>query len=205
MSPEDGLRWLLKWLFRTGRWQPIAAVRPILESGQGPGPCVAERDEFRAQATGEMVEVDAAIHPAVGSSDSGAHGVYAIYAISIRVHNLPGEGNEFHIIGRQVLAWYVHAHHFRAGASLTRDHAAKRAQRAAPRAYRTGKGFRRPGVAPKMSKSSSRRFPVTVTHLPVTRCQVCRQTVAYRPGSLSEVLTEHYRRAHPEALGPPAR
>jgi len=45
-----------------------------------------------------------------------------------------------------------------------------------------------------MSKSSSRRFPVTVTHLPVTRCQICRRTVAYRPGSLSEALTEHYRR-----------
>ena len=60
-------------------------------------------------------------------------------------------------------------------------------------------------VAPKVSKSSSRRFPVTVTHLPVTRCQICRQTVAYRPGSLSEVLTEHYRWAHPEALGLPAQ
>ena len=54
-----------------------------------------------------------------------------------------------------------------------------------------------------MSNSGSRRFPVTVTHLPVTRCQFCRRTVAYRPGSLSEVLTEHYRRAHPEALGLP--
>jgi hypothetical protein len=52
-----------------------------------------------------------------------------------------------------------------------------------------------------MSKSSSRRFPVTVTQLPVTRCQICRHTVAYRPGKVSEVLTEHYRRAHPEALG----
>jgi hypothetical protein len=56
-----------------------------------------------------------------------------------------------------------------------------------------------------MRKSSSRRFPVTVTRLPVTRCQVCRRTVAYRPGSLSEVLTEHYRRVHPEALGLPPR
>jgi hypothetical protein len=56
-----------------------------------------------------------------------------------------------------------------------------------------------------VSKSSSRRFPVTVTHLPVTRCQICRQTVAYRPGSLSDVPTEHYRLAHPEALGLPAR
>jgi hypothetical protein len=41
---------------------------------------------------------------------------------------------------------------------------------------------------------------VTVTHLPVTHCQICHRTVAYRPGHLSEVLTEHYRRAHPEAL-----
>ena len=57
-----------------------------------------------------------------------------------------------------------------------------------------------------MSKSHSRRFPVTVTRLPVTvtRCQICRRTVAYRPGSLSEVLTEHYLRAHPEALGLPS-
>ena len=52
-----------------------------------------------------------------------------------------------------------------------------------------------------MSKSTSRRFPVTVTQLPVTRCQICDRTLAYRPGNISEVLTEHYRRAHPEALG----
>jgi len=51
-----------------------------------------------------------------------------------------------------------------------------------------------------MSKSPSRRFPVTVTHLPVTRCQICHRTVAYRPGTPSEALTEHYRRAHPEVL-----
>jgi hypothetical protein len=51
-----------------------------------------------------------------------------------------------------------------------------------------------------MSKSPSRRFPVTVTHLPVTRCQICHRTVAYRPGTLTEVLTEHYRWAHPQAL-----
>ena len=51
-----------------------------------------------------------------------------------------------------------------------------------------------------MSKSPSRRFPVTVTQLPVTRCQICRRTIAYLPGNLTEVLTGHYRRAHPEAL-----
>ena len=56
-----------------------------------------------------------------------------------------------------------------------------------------------------MSKSASRRFPVTVSQLPVTRCQICQRTVAYQPGSLSEALTEHYRRAHPEALGVPSQ
>jgi hypothetical protein len=51
-----------------------------------------------------------------------------------------------------------------------------------------------------MSKSPSRRFPVTITQLPVTRCQICDRTVPYRPGNLTEVLTEHYRQAHPETL-----
>ena len=45
----------------------------------------------------------------------------------------------------------------------------------------------------QMSKSPSRRFPVTVTQLPITRCEICRRTVEYRPGRLSEVLTEHRR------------
>ena len=43
-------------------------------------------------------------------------------------------------------------------------------------------------------------LPVTVTHLPVTRCQVCHRTVAYRLGTISDALTEHYRRVHPESL-----
>jgi hypothetical protein len=55
-----------------------------------------------------------------------------------------------------------------------------------------------------MSTPRSRRFLVTVTQLPVTRCQLCDHTLPYRPGIISEVLTEHYRRAHPEALGIPA-
>ena len=53
----------------------------------------------------------------------------------------------------------------------------------------------------QMSKSSPCRSPVTVNQLPVTRCHIGHRTVAYRPGSLSEVLTERYRRVHPEALG----
>jgi hypothetical protein len=56
-----------------------------------------------------------------------------------------------------------------------------------------------------MSKSPSRRFPVTVTQLPVTCCEICHRTVAYRPGRLSEVLTGHYRRAHPDVLGVPSQ
>jgi hypothetical protein len=67
------------------------------------------------------------------------------------------------------------------------------------------RSFRPAGIIEVMSNSKSRRFPVTVTQLPVTRCQICQRTVAYRPGNLSEVLTEHYRRAHPEALGLPSR
>jgi hypothetical protein len=59
-----------------------------------------------------------------------------------------------------------------------------------------------------MKKSAATRFPVTVTHLPVMRCEICRRTVAYRPGQASAVLTGHYLRAHPEALAvsgqPPA-
>ncbi len=51
-----------------------------------------------------------------------------------------------------------------------------------------------------MSNSKSRRFPVTVTRLPVIRCQVCQRTIACRPGEASAVLTEHYRREHPDAL-----
>jgi hypothetical protein len=56
-----------------------------------------------------------------------------------------------------------------------------------------------------MSSSSSRRFPVTVTQLPVTRCEICQRTMAYRPRALSEALTKHYRPVRPEALGLPAQ
>jgi hypothetical protein len=51
-----------------------------------------------------------------------------------------------------------------------------------------------------MNTSASPRHPVTVTHLPVVRCQICRRTVAYQPGKASAVLTEHYRRTHADAL-----
>ena len=54
----------------------------------------------------------------------------------------------------------------------------------------------------QMASSATRRFPVTVTRLPVTRGQICQRTIAYRPGEASAVLTEHYRRQHPEELGP---
>jgi hypothetical protein len=56
-----------------------------------------------------------------------------------------------------------------------------------------------------MSKSPSRRFPVTITHLPVTRCQLRHRTVACRPGAISQTLTDHYRRVHPGALDPAPR
>jgi hypothetical protein len=51
-----------------------------------------------------------------------------------------------------------------------------------------------------MSKTNRTRFPVTVTRLPVSRCQVCQRTIAARTGQASAALTEHYRREHPEIL-----
>jgi len=51
-----------------------------------------------------------------------------------------------------------------------------------------------------MSRPDSSRFPVTVTRLPLTRCEICGRTLAYQPGQASAVLTKHYRRMHPEAL-----
>ena len=56
-----------------------------------------------------------------------------------------------------------------------------------------------------MGKPGSRRFPVTVTHLPVTRCQICHRTMAYRPGKASDALTGHYRQAHPASPPPGSR
>jgi hypothetical protein len=57
-----------------------------------------------------------------------------------------------------------------------------------------------------MTRSASNRFPVTVTQLPVTRCNLCQRTVAYRPGEVgaaSAALTKHYELKHKDALGGP--
>jgi len=43
-----------------------------------------------------------------------------------------------------------------------------------------------------------------VTQLPVTRCNICQRTVAYRPGEVgaaSAALTKHYELKHKDALG----
>ena len=52
-----------------------------------------------------------------------------------------------------------------------------------------------------MSRSTSSRYPVTVTQLPLVRCAVCQRTVAHRPGQASAVLTKHYENAHPDIVG----
>jgi hypothetical protein len=53
-----------------------------------------------------------------------------------------------------------------------------------------------------MTRSAAKNtFPVTVTQLPVTRCEVCQRTVAYRPGQASEALTKHYKLMHKDTLG----
>ena len=48
--------------------------------------------------------------------------------------------------------------------------------------------------------NTPRQSPVTVTQLPLTRCQVCGRTVAHRPGEAARELTRHYERLHPEVL-----
>jgi hypothetical protein len=52
-----------------------------------------------------------------------------------------------------------------------------------------------------MTRSATKSFPVTVTQLPVTRCEICQRTVAYRPGAASEALTKNYKLLHKDALG----
>jgi hypothetical protein len=53
--------------------------------------------------------------------------------------------------------------------------------------------------------TNPRHSPVTVTRLPLTRCQVCGRTVAHRPGEAARELTRHYERAHPDVLNPGRR
>jgi hypothetical protein len=55
-----------------------------------------------------------------------------------------------------------------------------------------------------MTRSAAKNFPVTVTQLPVTRCELCQRTVAYRPGEASAALTKHYELRHKDALGGPS-
>ncbi|HVT70352.1 MAG TPA: hypothetical protein VHF26_21585 [Trebonia sp.] len=52
-----------------------------------------------------------------------------------------------------------------------------------------------------MTRSATKSFPVTVTQLPLTRCEICQTTVAYRPGAASAALTKHYELRHKDALG----
>jgi hypothetical protein len=54
-----------------------------------------------------------------------------------------------------------------------------------------------------MRRSPTRTFPVTVSRLPLVRCELCGQTIAHRQGKAGVVLTEHYIRAHPEVLRVP--
>ena len=52
-----------------------------------------------------------------------------------------------------------------------------------------------------MTRSAAKNFPVTVTQLPVTRCEICQRTVAFRPGEASAALTRHYELRHQDMMG----
>ena len=57
------------------------------------------------------------------------------------------------------------------------------------------------GLMSRSAAKNSPVVPVTVTQLPVTRCEICQRTVAFRPGEASAALTKHYELRHKEALG----
>ena len=59
---------------------------------------VAESDEFGAWTTGEVVDVNSAVHRAADAADSGAHGVHAVFTVGVRIHDLASELDEFKII-----------------------------------------------------------------------------------------------------------
>ena len=61
-----------------------------------------------------------------------------------------------------------------------------------------------PGIMRRDEQIKFPPLPVTISHLPVMRCQICHRTVTYQPGKVSAVLTE-YRLAHPGSLGLPSR
>ncbi len=48
--------------------------------------------------------------------------------------------------------------------------------------------------------TATARFPVTVTQLPLVRCDLCRTRLPHRPGQASEVLTRHYESQHLSAI-----
>ena len=125
------------------------------------------------------------------------------YAHSLAV----GQRPDLHVAAKRVFCPGIQTEPRRAESCAgLYDHPFAPHPRAAKRVASTGEIIQ-DGVASwkQMSRSSSRHFPVTVTQLPVTRCQVCRRPVAYRPGTISQALTRHYRRVHPGALDPASR
>ena len=52
-----------------------------------------------------------------------------------------------------------------------------------------------------MARSKTRKFPVTVTQLPLVRCSVCGRMLPHQKGAAADVLTVHYAQAHSDLLG----
>src|SRR5690348_11316789 len=72
------------------------------------GPGMAERHKLGARPAGEMEDVDAAVHLAVSSPDSGARRMDPVFAVGVGDDDLAGKFDEFLIIRRQFPARYVH-------------------------------------------------------------------------------------------------
>lgn len=55
---------------------------------------------------------------------------------------------------------------------------------------------------PRSPRPRQRSSPVTVRQLPLVRCSLCDRALAYQPGNVTDVLTTHYQREHPDAPQP---
>src|SRR6478672_6241221 len=69
---------------------------------------MAEGDELRAGSAGEVVEVDAAVQPAVGAADGRAHRVDPVFAVCVGVDDLAGELDQLDVFWGEFPARDVH-------------------------------------------------------------------------------------------------
>src|SRR5262249_62417468 len=79
---------------------------------------MAQGDKLRAGSAGEVIEVDAAVHPAVGAADGRAHRVDPVFAVRVGVDDLAGELDQLDVLRGEFTARDVHDLNSSDGAAL---------------------------------------------------------------------------------------